>query len=165
MEYCGGGDLGSTIKKCRKSNVLLSEDTIWTYLYQMVLALDVCHYRTTTTTSTTSSTSSPTSSNSATTSASSSSPSTSTFLETQPPLNAILHRDLKPENVFLDSQQNIKLGDFGLSKMLNDKSSFTNTYVGTPYYMSPELATGKNYDSKSDIWALGCIAFELGALR
>ncbi|MCO5607024.1 hypothetical protein L7F22_061215 [Adiantum nelumboides] len=150
MEYCGGGDLGSIIKKCRKNNTLLSEDTIWTYLYQMVLALDVCHYRTNTSTSSPTSNPSPSS-------------TTASYLEAQPPLNAILHRDLKPENVFLDSESNIKLGDFGLSKQLNSET-FTNTYVGTPYYMSPELATGKSYDSKSDIWALGCIGYELGAL-
>ena len=76
---------------------------------------------------------------------------------------AILHRDLKPENVFLDEHQNVKLGDFGLSKQISAQS-FANTYVGTPYYMSPELASGQQYDIKSDIWALGCIVYELCAL-
>jgi NIMA (never in mitosis gene a)-related kinase 2 len=77
------------------------------------------------------------------------------------PLAPILHRDLKPENVFLTNQY-VKLGDFGLSKEL--QADFTKTYVGTPYYMSPELAQGQAYDAKSDIWALGCIIFELCAL-
>jgi serine/threonine protein kinase len=45
--------------------------------------------------------------------------------------------------VFLDEQDNIKLGDFGLSKALLDQASFANTYVGTPYYMSPELMQEK----------------------
>ncbi|KAI5988000.1 kinase-like domain-containing protein [Pisolithus marmoratus] len=76
----------------------------------------------------------------------------------------ILHRDLKPDNVFLDESNNVKLGDFGLSKALA-QASFANTYVGTPYYMSPELMQEKAYDSKSDIWSLGCLIYELCALK
>jgi NIMA (never in mitosis gene a)-related kinase 2 len=45
---------------------------------------------------------------------------------------------LKPGNIFLDSSNNVKLGDFGLSKMMNEDSIFAETHVGTPYYMSPE---------------------------
>lgn len=58
----------------------------------------------------------------------------------------------------------MKLGDFGLSKELA-QASFANTYVGTPYYMSPELMQEKSYDSKSDIWSLGCLVYELCALK
>ena len=54
----------------------------------------------------------------------------------------------------------VKLGDFGLSKALN-QTSFAMTYVGTPYYMSPELIQEKSYDTKSDIWSLGCTVIEL----
>lgn len=50
----------------------------------------------------------------------------------------VIHRDLKPGNVFLDSSTNVKLGDFGLSRMMNQDSMFAYTHVGTPYYMSPE---------------------------
>lgn len=50
---------------------------------------------------------------------------------------AVLHRDLKPANVFLDSDNNVKLGDFGLARVLHHETSFARTYVGTPYYMSP----------------------------
>lgn len=49
----------------------------------------------------------------------------------------VLHRDLKPANIFLDIRQNVKLGDFGLARILNHDTSFAKTFVGTPYYMSP----------------------------
>ncbi|ORX97721.1 kinase-like protein [Basidiobolus meristosporus CBS 931.73] len=80
--------------------------------------------------------------------------------------HVILHRDLKPDNIFLDSDCNIKLGDFGLSRVLDDPATmFAKTYVGTPYYMSPELINGQPYDAKSDIWALGCVLYEICALK
>ena len=50
---------------------------------------------------------------------------------------AVLHRDLKPANVFLDKHGNVKLGDFGLARVLSQATSFARTFVGTPYYMSP----------------------------
>uniref|UniRef100_A0A1B6FIW2 non-specific serine/threonine protein kinase n=1 Tax=Cuerna arida TaxID=1464854 RepID=A0A1B6FIW2_9HEMI len=76
----------------------------------------------------------------------------------------VLHRDVKPANVFLDSRGNIKLGDFGLARVLRREQSFSETIVGTPYYMSPEVIKGNKYDRKSDIWALGCLVYELCAL-
>ncbi|ORY02602.1 never in mitosis gene a-related expressed kinase 2 [Basidiobolus meristosporus CBS 931.73] len=80
--------------------------------------------------------------------------------------HVILHRDLKPDNIFLDGDCNIKLGDFGLSRVLDDPATmFAKTYVGTPYYMSPELINGQPYDAKSDIWALGCVLYEICALK
>lgn len=54
----------------------------------------------------------------------------------------VLHRDLKPANVFLDSNDNVKLGDFGLARVLQHDTSFAKTFVGTPYYMSPVSNTG-----------------------
>lgn len=51
--------------------------------------------------------------------------------------STVLHRDLKPANIFLDVKQNVKLGDFGLARILNHDTSFAKTFVGTPYYMSP----------------------------
>lgn len=76
----------------------------------------------------------------------------------------VLHRDLKPANIFLDSKQNVKLGDFGLARILNHDTSFAKTFVGTPYYMSPEQMNRMSYNEKSDIWSLGCLLYELCAL-
>lgn len=76
----------------------------------------------------------------------------------------ILHRDLKASNVFLTPDLTIKLGDFGLSRLLGDQSDYAYTRVGTPYYMSPELVNGEKYDERSDIWSLGCLLYEITAL-
>ncbi|KAM9704588.1 serine/threonine-protein kinase Nek2 [Menidia menidia] len=76
----------------------------------------------------------------------------------------VLHRDLKPANIFLDIRQNVKLGDFGLARILNHDTSFAKTFVGTPYYMSPEQINRMSYNEKSDIWSLGCLLYELCAL-
>ena len=77
----------------------------------------------------------------------------------------ILHRDIKPSNIFLDKDNNIKLGDFGLSRELSVESKFAYSHVGTPYYMSPEQIDETKYNEKSDIWSLGCFLYELAALK
>ena len=77
----------------------------------------------------------------------------------------ILHRDIKPSNVFLDKDNNVKLGDFGLSRMLNQDINFAYSNVGTPYYMSPEQIDEIKYNEKSDIWSLGCFLYELASLH
>ena len=73
----------------------------------------------------------------------------------------ILHRDLKTLNIFLCNNLEIKIGDLGVAKILNNSGSFAKTLIGTPYYLSPELCEEKPYNNKSDIWALGCILYEL----
>jgi serine/threonine-protein kinase len=79
----------------------------------------------------------------------------------------IVHRDLKPENIFLvpgDDHEIAKVLDFGIAKLdqysLRDKATKTGSFMGTPYYMSPEQARGKNVDWRSDLWALGVIVFQ-----
>ncbi|KAK7026127.1 hypothetical protein VNI00_015702 [Paramarasmius palmivorus] len=148
MEYCGGGDLSSVIKQAQRHNRPIPEDTIWNYFMQILLALQHCHHphghgRN-----------------------GSGGMGQAGVFEADPNMrrSQILHRDLKPDNVFLDESNTVKLGDFGLSKAL-PHTSFANTYVGTPYYMSPELMQEKAYDSKSDIWSLGCLIYELCALK
>ncbi len=77
----------------------------------------------------------------------------------------IIHRDIKPANMLLDGNQNLKMGDFGLAKELSSRSKLAQTNVGTPYYMAPEIINERDYDEKSDIWSLGCVLYEMGALR
>ena len=72
----------------------------------------------------------------------------------------ILHRDLKSQNIFLTKELNIKIGDFGVSKRLI-QTNFAKTFIGTPYYLSPEICMEKPYNDKSDVWAIGCILYEL----
>ena len=55
----------------------------------------------------------------------------------------ILHRDLKTSNVFLTDDNRVKLGDFGIAKVLNKTNSKAKSFVGTPYYISPEIIEGK----------------------
>lgn len=77
----------------------------------------------------------------------------------------MLHRDLKSQNVFLTANNTVKLGDFGISKVLENTNDVAMTVQGTPYYMSPEVCQSKPYDYKSDVWALGCILYELATLK
>jgi NIMA (never in mitosis gene a)-related kinase len=74
-----------------------------------------------------------------------------------------MHRDLKCANVFLNSDGECKLGDFNVSKVM--KGGFLSTQTGTPYYASPEIWKDRPYDAKSDIWSLGCIIYEICALK
>lgn len=87
----------------------------------------------------------------------------------------IMHRDLKPENILLDENMHIKVADFGCSKILEqqddvqDKSiknesnprQRSNSFVGTAQYVSPELLTEKTITASSDLWALGCIIYQM----
>jgi len=77
----------------------------------------------------------------------------------------ILHRDLKPANIFLDANMNVKLGDFGLSRIMGMESVYAYSHVGTPYYMSPEQFNEARYNEKSDIWSLGCLLYEIASLN
>ena len=77
----------------------------------------------------------------------------------------IMHRDLKPANIFIDSDGTLKLGDLGLGRAMSSQTFEAYSRVGTPLYMSPEVLDGSGYDTKSDVWSLGCIAYELWCLK
>jgi NIMA (never in mitosis gene a)-related kinase len=76
----------------------------------------------------------------------------------------ILHRDLKTLNIFLTKDEKVRIGDLGVAKVLS-QSSFARTFVGTPYYLSPEICEEKPYNEKSDVWALGCILYEMATFK
>ena len=78
----------------------------------------------------------------------------------------IIHRDLTPENIFIDENNNIKIGDFGVSTEVEDLNILINDFVvGKPGYIAPEMKDGKGYNSKVDIYVLGCIIYELFTLK
>ncbi|KAJ6446890.1 G2-specific protein kinase nimA [Purpureocillium lavendulum] len=147
MEYCGNGDLGRVIKDLQHKGQRAQESFVWSIFSQLVMALYRCHYGV-----------DPPEVGAnvlgLTQGNASGTPKTPAGAVT------ILHRDLKPENVFLGEDNSVKLGDFGLSKMIKSHD-FASTYVGTPFYMSPEICAAEKYTLKSDIWSLGCIIYEL----
>ncbi|KAK4696945.1 serine/threonine-protein kinase Nek2, partial [Lecanoromycetidae sp. Uapishka_2] len=143
MEYCGGGDLSKEIQKLKQKNQYADEDYVWSIFSQLVAALYRCHYGV-------------------------DAPEAGTNVmgpnNGLKPLGLkgknqvmILHRDLKPEN-----DNSVKLGDFGLSKLMQSHD-FASTYVGTPFYMSPEICAAERYTLHSDVWSLGCVIYELCA--
>eukprot|EP01063_Lacrimia_lanifica_P029904 TRINITY_DN4654_c0_g1_i1.p1 TRINITY_DN4654_c0_g1~~TRINITY_DN4654_c0_g1_i1.p1 ORF type:complete len:613 (+),score=244.97 TRINITY_DN4654_c0_g1_i1:120-1958(+) len=74
----------------------------------------------------------------------------------------ILHRDLKPDNIFLTDGGSVKIGDMGLATSTEKQQhGFAYTQCGTPVYMAPEVMEGKKYNSKADMFSMGCILYEL----
>ncbi|KAH6686926.1 G2-specific protein kinase nim-1 [Plectosphaerella plurivora] len=146
MEYCGNGDLGRVIKNLALKGERAHETFVWSIFSQLVTALYRCHYGS----------NPPDVGNNVLGLFNIYKPKSTANIMT------VLHRDLKPENVFLGEDNSVKLGDFGLSKMIQSHD-FASTYVGTPFYMSPEICAAEKYTLKSDIWSLGCIMYELCA--
>jgi NIMA (never in mitosis gene a)-related kinase 1/4/5 len=79
----------------------------------------------------------------------------------------VIHRDIKTENIFINHNGDIKLGDFGIARVLSSTYSAAETKIGTMYAMAPEFFESENasYRFKTDIWALGTVLYELAALK
>lgn len=82
----------------------------------------------------------------------------------------VLHRDIKTQNIFLCKKEGgslgcVKIADFGISKVLDNSHQMARTMVGTPYYLSPEICQKQPYAMPSDVWALGCVLYELCAMK
>lgn len=73
---------------------------------------------------------------------------------------AIIHRDLKPANILVH-QEVFKICDFGFAKLFGEAGKMARTFVGTPIYMSPQVLNQKKYTTKTDIWSLGVMFYEL----
>eukprot|EP00961_Rhodomonas_salina_P108762 1464077-Rhodomonas_salina.6 len=77
------------------------------------------------------------------------------------PLMSVLRQ---PANILLDEDGEVKIADFGLAAVVNS-NSLASSKVGTPLYMAPEQVRGAGYTAKSDVWSLGCIIYEMAALK
>ena len=73
----------------------------------------------------------------------------------------VIHRDLKGQNIFLTKKGIVKIGDFGIAKVLMNTMQKAKTVVGTPYYLSPEVVQSNAYSYSTDIWSMGVILYEM----
>lgn len=76
-----------------------------------------------------------------------------------------MHRDLKADNIFITADGELKIGDFGVSKVMNETYDLAKTKIGTPHIMAPEIFENMKYNQKSDIWSLGCVLYKMATLK
>jgi len=77
----------------------------------------------------------------------------------------VMHRDLKPANIFLLKTGGVVLGDLGIAKVLLKATDQAETFIGSPAYMAPEVVDAQPYGPSSDIWAFGCVAYQMCTTR
>jgi serine/threonine-protein kinase len=73
----------------------------------------------------------------------------------------VIHRDIKPANIFIAQDRTVKLGDFGLARVMREVSIRKTEIRGTPLYMAPEQISGENVDHRADLYALGAMLYEM----
>ena len=140
MQYCELGDFRKHIEARHKRGKPFSADSCWRWVAQIAQGLAYLHS------------------------------------------HKILHRDMKSQNLFLTrkdggggtpsgnsnysqvQEPDLVIGDLGCSRLLSATNDLAATFIGTPYYLSPEMCNNAPYDSKSDVWAIGVIAYELLSL-
>ena len=76
----------------------------------------------------------------------------------------VIHRDIKPANIFMSDEKHLKIGDFGICRPTSKDTELVKTAVGSPAYMPPEMVSRGGYTKTADIWALGCVLYELATL-
>ena len=152
QEYCEGGDLSSRVKEAKKRNISLKRSVV-EYVFFFFASLVKIDFLNITYTLTTQK------------------HNRSWFAQICSGLSyihksAVIHRDICAKNLFLcRNDRVVKIGDFGVSKDTRGTRAMAKTSVGTPLYLSPEIVNGRTYDTKTDIWSLGCVLYELLTLR
>ncbi|CAF0812289.1 unnamed protein product [Brachionus calyciflorus] len=124
MELIDGTPLSQHLRTLKEKQDLWTEDKIWMYFIQIVLALKYLHKE-----------------------------------------KCIVHRDLTSNNIMLGENDKITITDFGLAKLKENDCSKMHSVVGTMFYSCPEIIKNEPYNEKADIWAVGCVLYEMCCLE
>ena len=178
MEHAAGGDLGALIERRAKQKARFGEAELLSYMSQLVGALAYCHselhllHRDIKPEVPCEIGGRPAESLVADALTLANAPPNSDqcphCVESPPASSQCPHRGQPApgaQNIFITGDGQLKLGDFGISRIMASTMALAHTQCGTPLFMSPELASGKPYDAGADAWALGCVLYSLMSLK